>query len=63
MCKRSERRARLAIRNDRIRAKYKSEWAKGFRNAKIIADLVETENLDALTLEAIVFRKGVYREF
>jgi hypothetical protein len=63
MPKKTERRVRLAARNERIRAKYQAEWMKGYRNAKIIADLVVSENLDTLTLEAIVFRKGVYKDF
>lgn len=61
--KRSKRRARLAERNEAIRAEFKRQWDKGYRTAYIIAGLEKTEHLDAITLEAIVFRKGVYKEF
>lgn len=61
--RRQEKRDRLKERNDRIRAEYRKEWARGFRNDKIIADLAKTYFLDAYTLEAIVYGKGVYKEF
>lgn len=61
--KKTTRRDRLGERNDRIREHYKKEYLKGFRSAKIIQDMVATEHLDSTTLEAIVFRKGVYKEF
>lgn len=61
--KKKTRRDRLGERNDSIREKFRREWEKGYRTDKIIAELVVSEHLDATTLEAIVFRKGVYKEF
>ena len=61
--KRSTRRARLAERNDAIRAEFEKLWGKGYRTAYIIAELEKSQHLDATTLEAIVFRKGVYKDF
>ncbi len=61
--KMTERRLRLRERNERIREAYKKEWARGFRAKKIIDDLTKSYHLDATTIEAIVFKKGVYDEF
>lgn len=61
--KKAERRVRLNERNEKIRAEYMKGYARGFRTDKIISDLGVNYALDAYTLEAIVFRKGVYKEF
>jgi hypothetical protein len=61
--KKAERRSRLAVRNEKIRAEYAKGWARGFRTDKIISDLGANYALDAYTLEAIVFKKGPYKDF
>jgi hypothetical protein len=61
--KKAEKRERLSERNEKIRADYMKEWARGFRTDKIIADLGSKYFLDAYTLEAIVFKRGIYAEF
>lgn len=63
LVKKQERRDRLKERNNRIREAYVKEWNRGFRTDKIINDLQKVYALDAYTLEAIVFKKGVYKEF
>lgn len=63
LVKKQERRARLKERNNRIREAYAKEWTRGFRTDKIIHDLQKVYALDAYTLEAIVFKKGVYKDF
>jgi len=61
--KQEERRERLNQRNEKIRTAYMKAWGRGFRTEKIISDLVGEFSLDSYTLEAIVFKKGVYKEF
>jgi|GEM_PF-6559477 len=63
VAKQQEKRERLKERNDKIRAAYKKEWARGFRNDKIVSDLQREYFLDAYTIEAIVYGKGVYKDF
>jgi hypothetical protein len=63
VAKREEKRERLKERNEKIRATYQKQWARGFRNEKIVADLQKEYFLDAYTIEAIVYRKNVYKDF
>jgi hypothetical protein len=61
--KQQEKRERLRERNEKIRAAYQKQWQRGFRNDKIVADLQKEYFLDAYTIEAIVYRKSVYKDF
>ncbi len=61
--KMSKRRVRLAERNDAIRAEFEKQWAKGYRTDYIVKELESAYHLHPLTLEDIVFRKGVYQDF
>lgn len=59
----TERRIRLKDRNEKVRAYYKKRFENGYRNDFIIAEMVKMYSLDKCTLEAIVFKKGVYQHF
>lgn len=63
VAKKAEKRDRLSERNTKIRDYYKTRWQAGYRTDKIIEELGAKYFLDAITLEAIVFKRNCYKEF
>ena len=61
--KEQSKRAKLGIRNIKICAEWDRLYKTGLRNDVIMVKLADQFFLSALTVEAIVFKKGVYREF
>ena len=53
----------LSVRNSQIRKEYLKEYKNGLRNEVIVKRLSEKYFLSVHTVEAIVFKKGVYGEF
>lgn len=50
------------LRNRKIREEYREQYQKGFRHEVIVEKLIPKYALARLTLEAIVFQKGVYKD-
>lgn len=57
------KRETLALRNAMIRAQFKKAYKSGLRNEVIVKRLSGQFFLSVATVEAIVFNKGVYKEF
>jgi hypothetical protein len=56
-------RERTAPRNERIRKDHEKLWKNGKRADIIFSELAVKYFLSKATIEAIVFKKGVYAEF
>lgn len=59
----SEKRNTLAVRNVLIRSEFENAFKAGLRNEVIVKRLAGQFFLSVATVEAIVFSKGVYKEF
>jgi hypothetical protein len=58
-----EKRNTLSVRNAHLRTEFEKAYKAGFRNEVITKRLAEQFFLSVATVEAIVFNKGVYKEF
>ncbi|WP_373330679.1 hypothetical protein [Salmonirosea aquatica] len=52
---------RRILRNRKMREEYREQYQKGFRHEIIVEKLIPKYALARLTVEAIVFQKGVYK--
>lgn len=58
----ASRKQTLDIRNEKIRDEFRALWEKGYRAGYIYDKLKDVYFLDVNTLEAIVFKRGAYKE-
>ncbi|MEO6282002.1 MAG: hypothetical protein ABIN80_20440 [Dyadobacter sp.] len=53
----------LAVRNSKIRSEFEKLYKTGLRADVVVGQLSNQFFLSRLTVEAIVYNRGVYREF